>query len=468
VHAADRWWGQPLERWGARLWRGGLVPDEAEAVLGASTPLSPHVVVPLRALLLRGWLQSSTPESGTPELRALWTGALALDTERAWANLRENLATLAETLGPELEAAREERAAAASERPFRRGVNLFAPTPDEGPPAAGFGTRACDRSLEQLEALGANEVAVLVDGVSHPGPPRTALDPPAPGPRPVAGDLALVATLRRAAGLGLGAMVRPLLRETPSGTWSGDHAEETEERHRHFFERYGTYLVHVALLAELGGAELLCVGTELGRATRSDPDDNPWIPDFTNQNDALWRGLIAQARGAFDGALTYAADARGESQRVQFFDALDHPAVDLYWPLSVLPPDEIPGSPAPGADDVAHRLRAELVLAARLGIEVGAPCLVTEIGFPSSSLAWQAPDETRGDPDVEAQTRLLAALAEAFEALRPPVEGLGGIYLFGWSTDPDAGRALDEGYSFQNRPGEQAAARLFRAAAEDG
>jgi hypothetical protein len=461
VLAAGTWWGRELEPWVAGLASGGLVPSSAGEVLGDDAGLSVHLVAPLRAAFLGHWLAGLSGVERRGALAGLWSGARAIDLDAAWPAFLEHLAGLAVRHTEARAQDRAERSARFEARSFRRGVNLCAPldVPPGVPPGAlrGFGTRAAERSVQRLRWLGANSVAIVAQGLSFPGDPRAPFEPLSPHPALIDSDLALVTAMRHAAGRGLGVMLRPLVFETPSGHWAADHAEESEARAAVFFERYGRLLLHAALLAELGGAELLCVGSELPKATRSDPAGDPWIPDFTNLSPDRWRALIDRARGAFGGALTYAADPRGEAQRIGFWDALDLPGIDLYGSLT-MPPGE-PTRPDDSMEVSAQRIA--LRTAIKLGVDFGRPCLVIEIGFPSSAMGWQFTDETRGLPDVGEQTRALAALAQAFELEAPPRTQLGGLYLWNWSTDPEAGSDLDESYTFQNRPGERFVKRLF-------
>jgi hypothetical protein len=436
----------------------------ADEVLGDDSGLSVHLRTPLSAAFLGHWI-AGLDEGQQPGVFAdLWTGARAIDADAAWPAFLEHLDGLALRHAEARMLDRAERSARFEAVPFRRGVNLCAPLDEtwdalDGSPAGlrGFGTRAAERSVQRLRWLGANSVAVVAPGVSFPGAPRVPFEPRSAHPELIDPDLALVASMRYAAGRGHGVMLRPLVLETPSGHWAADHAEESEARAEVFFERYGRLLVHAALLAELGGAELLCVGSELPKATRTDPLEDPWIPDFTNLSPERWRGMIARARGAFGGALTYAADPQGEAQRIGFWDALDRPGIDLYGSLT-MPPGE-PQRPEDSMEVGAQRVA--LRNAIKLGVDFGRPCLVIEIGFPSSAMGWQFTDETRGPPDLDEQTRALAALARAFEIEAPPRTQLGGLYLWGWSTDPGAGSDLDESYTFQNRPGERFVKRLF-------
>ncbi len=470
VHAAGSWWGRPLPDWVGRLAAADLVPEDVEPVLEPprdpvlgqvrdrlpSAPLSQHVVAPLRGAFVRHLLDVEGRE-----LRELWAGGDAASLATSWRAFREELqaggAERAELRASQAEAARLRLA----ERGFLRGANLIAPR--TGELSTGFGSRGAERSLQALRSTGANAVTVCFEAVARASGPRAAFEPVARGP--LVSDLALVGTMRAAAKRDLAVMLRPFLFETASGTWAGDHAEESEERHEAFFAHYRELLVHAALLAELSGAELLCVGGQLPKTTRTDPEGDPWVPDFTNENHDRWRGLIATTRALFAGSLTYGADGFGEGERIGFWAELDFVGQQLFRSLTVQP-----GELRPTDDELRRRLINLLRGTAALGASAARPALVVEVGFPASSEGWLQPSETRGEPDLLEQARMMEGLFRALVSLErsgklaaTPEEGrLGGLFLWCWSTDPEAGEAPDESHTPQNRPALEWVRRMFR------
>jgi hypothetical protein len=201
----------------------------------------------------------------------------------------------------------------------------------------------------------------------------------------------------------------------------------------------------------------MCVGTELSRATITDVDEDPWLPDYTNQNTEYWRALIAKARAAFSGGLTYGASWQGEAERVGFWAELDFVGSSLFNSIS-LPP----GSAERPDDDAAmRRLRNLLRTSVELAQGQHRPALVVEVGFASTSQAWAAPIDSRGTPDPDEQARLYRVLGDALRRLGAESDELAGVYLWNWSTDPAAGGELDRSWTPQNRPAADVLADVF-------
>ena len=69
--------------------------------------------------------------------------------------------------------------------------------------------------------------------------------------------------------------------------------------------------------------------------------------------------------------------------------------------------------------------------------------------------------ESRGAVDLEEQARLFRCVDLALEQLDLDAEDLGGLYLWNWSTDPDAGREPDRAWTPQNRPAAAAVREMF-------
>ena len=84
-----------------------------------------------------------------------------------------------------------------------------------------------------------------------------------------------------------------------------------------------------------------------------------------------------------------------------------------------------------------------------------------EMGFASASEAWRLPSRTWGEPDLEQQRLLYELLADAVHEVRRTREEITGLYLWNWSTDPDAGKQLDRSFTPQNRPALAGVERLF-------
>lgn len=448
--AVTTWWGQPKPTWVGFLLGGEQLPPP-EVLVDPLAAQSKHVLVPLRGVLFAFLVK----RLGVETMREVWRGdrELVLDAPLLEA-FEDTLATMRERRAEMLHELREQRLSSSLQGAERRkGVNLLAP-PDAGY-LRGFGTRACERSLDDLAATGANSVALAFRGAMEIPPPRFALAARHAGPKFMVSDLELIATARGAQARGLSIMFKPELLTRPSGIRIGDKAAESPAEAERFFASSRRCLPHVGLVAELCGAEVLCLGTELRHVAGT---LNPQIPDFMQQNQEAWSELIATLRGSFMGALTYAADWRGEVDSVEFWSQLDFVGVVLYPSLGNGPEQARPSEKEAGR---------RMLLA--LGNLVGdadrryQPALICEVGFSATSRAWDQPEAARGRPDVEEQARMYGILRDVFADNYLPREMFEGLYLWSWSTDPDAGREPSRSFTPQNRPAREVAAQLFEA-----
>lgn len=307
--------------------------------------------------------------------------------------------------------------------PELRGVTLDARRP---PP---------DSTLPALARLGATHVALI------PFAFMRRMDTPELHFRPEVGWYSESATGARELGreadaLGLRLIVKPqvwIAESEGPDLWSANVAFEDEADWAAWEADYHAFLLHHARLSEEIGADVLVVGTELGRAVRERP--------------AFWRGLIAEVRGVFSGRLTYAANWHDDAEHVAFWDALDFVGIQAYFPLVET------GTPSADAlragwQEPKRRLRA-------LRERWGRPLLFTEIGYRSVPFAaarpWQWPE--RGEdvrPDPALQARLYAAAFEAWWA----EPGFAGLVLWKWYGQPRDGAAHAGDYSPQGKPAE--------------
>jgi hypothetical protein len=195
------------------------------------------------------------------------------------------------------------------------------------------------------------------------------------------------------------------------------------------------------MLAELNGADILCVGVELVKATRGRED--------------AWRRIAGRLRGIYSGPLVYAANWGSEFERLGFWDAFDFLGVDVYYPLTPEPEPDADALAA-GARRVVERLRG-------VQQQYGKPLLVTEAGFASIPGAWREPwkDARDGPVDLEAQARSLEALLAALDG-QPWVAG---AWLWKWPSGPGYGGARDRSHVLAGKPAEEVMARWMRRGA---
>lgn len=197
------------------------------------------------------------------------------------------------------------RSPAASSKGPVMGVSLFA----EGPLA-----RPSERALRlatRLRALHVREISVVVPfGQLTTTANRVAT---LPGVTPSAARLtALVRALRKAR---LAVRIVPLLDERPIRAYRGSIAPSDRAA---WFSSYATLIRRYAVLARRGGATGLTIGTELDSLM---PDDSAWLR------------VLAAARSAFKGDISYAMNFTVVSHRSwpAWVGALDRIGVDAWF-----------------------------------------------------------------------------------------------------------------------------------------
>ena len=109
------------------------------------------------------------------------------------------------------------------------------------------------------------------------------------------------------------------IHEPEAGNWRPDIFPENEENWKEWKAGYTEYIVQHAKVAELGQAEMLCIGTELSRLALEKPE--------------FWVELAAKVREVYSGKITYAANWYKEYEKVAFWSELDYIGVQAYFPL---------------------------------------------------------------------------------------------------------------------------------------
>ncbi len=287
-------------------------------------------------------------------------------------------------------------------------------------PHSPFGSDAARLSLQQLQRLGANTVAII-----------PFLWQATPGATQVergnaVTDAQLVAGIRAAHGLGLKVMLKPHI--WVPGTWAGAITMSAEGDWPRWFESYSTHVLQLAELAQSERVAFFVVGTEL-RGTVSQ---------------AQWLPLISAVRARYSGHITFVADNLEEAQRVPFWDALDFIALSSY--------------PALGDDT------ATAALVRRMDAYVAAvgefsrahprkPVWVAELGMRSATDAPRAPWESAEERAAPADERLQARILGLWlDRLQPPL--ISAVLLWRWFTDPLAGGPADTDFTVQHKVAE--------------
>jgi hypothetical protein len=298
----------------------------------------------------------------------------------------------------------------------------------------GYLSPESDDMLERLRSHGASAVAVVPYTYFTRGDLPTAL--PVLRHPLKENDESAVRVIQTARRLGMSVMVKPQIQPV----WPGDIAMRSEEAWRGFFGHYERWIAHYAMLAELNGAELLCVGVELVRATEG--------------REEAWRGIVRRLRGIFSGGIVYAANWGEELERLRFWDAFDYIGVDSYYPLSE--------AAAPSDRELAAGARRVLARIRDVQRRHGKPVLFTELGFSSTASPWQQPWQDRRDrPNaLTDQSRALGAMLAAIDG----APWVAGAFVWKWPSGPAYGGPEDRSHIVAGKPAEAVMARWMRSA----
>jgi hypothetical protein len=329
---------------------------------------------------------------------------------------------------------------------FQRGVN-YAHVHSRG---HGYGSQSSAYELDTLRRLGIGWIAVTPFGY-QPGAAADAIVGFPEDESDIAhrrGDRSLtdsdlVAEAAAAHRLGIRITLKPHLWSRDfwdGGAWQGTINQNSPEEHVRWWRSYRAFALHYARVAEQGGFDLYCIGTELVEITTRHPDE--------------WRALIADIRRVYHGKLSYAAHWDRELDGITFWDALDYIGVTAYFPLDV--------SDSATVDELVrawepHRRRIE-ALATRYGKSV----LFLEAGYRPATGAYRQPWADRGGAfDPEIQARAYEALFRAFS----DAPWWSGVYFWKVFTDPRRAGYYGEdmGFSFRGLPAETVVAAWFRA-----
>lgn len=300
-----------------------------------------------------------------------------------------------------------------------RGANLTAYASED---LAASGT---DSALAALQARGATEVTVVVTWYMQGK--RSSEIRPEPGKS--ASDVSVLYAMRTAQAMGLKVSLKPHV-DVLDGSFRGEIEPEDEQR---WFDSYSDFVLQTAEVAERVSAERYVVGTEL--TSMADDEER-------------FRAVIARARSAYTGTMTYAANWVQEAEKVPFWDALDAVGIDAYMPLTE--------KNQPTEDDLVEAWTPWTERMEKLHEKTGKPIYFTELGYPSRSGAAAEPSqEDDGDtPDPALQERLYVAAFRALSGL----DFFEGVVWWDWPAD---GRTAPGSYSPRGKPAEQVLSRFW-------
>ena len=291
----------------------------------------------------------------------------------------------------------------------------------------GYASDDTRRSLNAMTSTGANAVSLIA--TLYQDSPDSSDVGPDPERTPSGRSLAITIERARASGLRVRLRLPVDLRD------GGQRSSIKPADPRAWFGSYGRWLLHYAALAEASGVDSLEVGVELRGLSGA-------------AYERRWRCLIARVRRVFHGRLSYGANW-DEYQRVSWWDALDEIGVDAYFPLA--------DAPGAGVDAVVAAWTPYVDDLEAVQSRFQRPIVFTELGYTSTTLGlvqpWAPGDTYDG---AEQQT----GFAAAFRALAAE-PWFGGVYIWHWSDDPNAGGPGDLDHTPQGKPAEATIRQWF-------
>jgi hypothetical protein len=222
-------------------------------------------------------------------------------------------------------------------------------------------------------------------------------------------DEGLIETTKLAKEKGIKTLLKPHIWVHRS--WPGEIEMPDEASWKKWFSDYEKFILHYAELAEQNQIELLCIGTELQKASRREAD---------------WRTLIQKIRTVYKGKLIYAANFHDEFEVIRFWDDLDYIGIQAYFSLSK--------NKNPNLAELTAGWSGPLSSIENIVRKYQKPVVFTEIGYRSTSDAaiepwlWPQQMKDQAEPSEEIQSRCY----EAFFKAAWKEKWLAGVYFWKW------------------------------------
>jgi hypothetical protein len=323
IQASGVYWGVPLAEWWAVLARLGPIPDPKDLVSGEGLErVSPHLVTPLRALLIQ-----TLVDRDAQQLRRLWLeGQQTTDWKPLFVELGARLGALAARPQPTAEALEF------ADRPPALGVALQGGFDVDSP---GMASIAHAGRLQDLQQAHAQAVAYTLCLVNEPLSPLVRTRPMRRSSAlgDVRGEPLLLASIAQAKSLSLQVGLGLEVWAKPSGVVLQDLIWPSRAGVETFFGDYGRGALHAALFARLAGVDILCLGEGMGEIARTEAreaelEDSARM-DILKLRSESWQRLIESLRPAFPGALTLVLGGHGSVAQSNVWTHLDAVGMEI-------------------------------------------------------------------------------------------------------------------------------------------
>jgi len=225
--------------------------------------------------------------------------------------------------------------------------------------------------------------------------------------------------------------------------WRSNLSLNSDAEWNAWFDSYEKNMLRYARMAELTGAELFCIGTELKSSIKKQPE--------------RWRSLITKIKTVYSGKLTYAANWHDEYEHIDFWNELDFIGIQAYFPLTK--------TKKPDLVTIEKGWARHIDKLEKLYQVYNKPILFTEIGYKSDASATIKPWEWGSFLSVLSEKKSDQTQQLAFEALFKQLwhkKWFAGVYIWQWHTrskKEDAPSDLD--FSPRYKPAENTIAKWF-------
>ena len=233
------------------------------------------------------------------------------------------------------------------------------------------------------------------------------------------------------------------LSQPSEGKWRSDIFPSNDENWEIWKSHYRDFIYRYARIAEIGNADMFCIGAELSRLAVEKP--------------AFWTELIEEIRNIFSGELTYAANWHGEYQDIQFWNELDHIGVQAYFPLVEIE--------CPTVDEISLGWQQYIPELEAVQNKFGKKVLFTELGYRSSTRGAIKPWEWNEHLSEGERALSLETQANCYEAFFNTIwdqDWFGGVHIWQFNShyyDRDNSKNTD--FTPQGKPAEVIIAKGF-------
>jgi hypothetical protein len=263
-------------------------------------------------------------------------------------------------------------------------------------------------SLTALKSLGVDAISITpFTSIRLPDEPEPLRFWESPGSE---NDETMIFLKNAADSLGFTVMLKPHI-WVGRGGWPGDIKMKNKDDWSKFFYDYYRWIRHYAILAEIYGIPILCIGNEMSQTTIG--------------HEKEWTNIINNLRKIYDGKLTYGANWNKEFEDITFWNRLDYIGISQYFPLSM--------KKDPSDEELLAGADSAISIIDKIHQKYNKPVLFTEAGYRNSTYPWETALEQNPQYDSAGieQARAYSAMLQASYKIK----WLAGIFWWKWPSN---------------------------------